>query len=112
MRIVGLGALALLLALPALSQESADQRPLRTPRVFNPVQCHHYRHQADERRDVEPTPAPRWMMDYDMEPSIARSDSFDVHTYELTLDVTDYSYQLLDAHAAIELEVVLSLIHI
>ena len=45
-------------------------------------------------------------MNYDMEPSIARSDSFDVHTYELTLDVTNYSYQLLDAHAAIELEVV------
>ena len=88
---------------------SCPKNPLtslfRTPRVFNPVQCHHYRHQADERRDVEPTPAPRWMMNYDMEPSIARSDSFDVHTYELTLDVTDYSYQLLDAHAAIELEV-------
>ena len=46
------------------------------------------------------------MMNYDMEPSIARSDSFDVHTYELTLHVPDYSYQHLDTHAAIQLEVV------
>jgi len=85
-----------LLAAPAGSQTESPtgegQRVFRTPRVFNPVPCHHVRHAATERADIEPTPMPRWMMNYDMEPSIARSDSFDVHTYELDLDVTNYSY--------------------
>ena len=45
------------------------------------------------------------MMNYDMEPSIARSDSFDISTYELELDVTEYTYQQLSAHARIEMEV-------
>ena len=44
-------------------------------------------------------------MNYDMEPSIARSDSFDISTYELELDVTEYTYQQLSAHARIEMEV-------
>ena len=38
---------------------------------------------------------------YDMGPSIARSDSFDVAHYELFLDVTEYAGQSLDAHATI-----------
>ena len=42
---------------------------------------------------------------YDMGPSIARSDSFDVQHYELFLDVTDYAGQFLDAHATIEFSV-------
>ncbi|MFZ8836033.1 MAG: M1 family aminopeptidase [Flavobacteriales bacterium] len=89
----------------AQSQEEAPQRQLRTPRVFNPVPCHHFRAQSSDRQTEPPSAAPRWMMNYDMEPSIARSDSFDVHTYELDLDVTNYSYQLLEAHAQIELSV-------
>ena len=106
---VSLVGLTLLIA-PAQGQKElpteGGQRVLRTPRVFNPVPCHHVRHAAAERAEIEPTPAPRWMMNYDMEPSIARSDSFDVHTYELDLDVTNYSYQLLDAHAVISLSVI------
>ncbi len=42
---------------------------------------------------------------YDMGPSIARSDSFDVQHYELFLDVTDYAGQHLDAHATIDFTV-------
>lgn len=45
------------------------------------------------------------MMNYDMAPSIARSDSFNISTYELDLDVTAYTYQQLVAHATIGLEV-------
>jgi aminopeptidase N len=81
------------------------QRVLRKSRTFNPVQCHHYRQLTPERDVVKPTPQPRWMMNYDMEPSIARSDSFDISTYELELDVTEYTYQQLSAHARIEMEV-------
>jgi hypothetical protein len=40
-------------------------------------------------------------MEYDMGPSIARSDSFDVHHYHLKLDVTDYSGQSIQAEAQI-----------
>ena len=42
---------------------------------------------------------------YDMGPSIARSDSFDVQHYDLFLDVTDYGGQHLDAHATIDFTV-------
>jgi aminopeptidase N len=45
------------------------------------------------------------MMNYDMSTSIARSDSFNISTYELDLDVTAYAYQQLVAHAVIALEV-------
>ena len=34
---------------------------------------------------------------YDMGPSIARSDSFDVQHYDLTLDVTAYNQQAMSA---------------
>ena len=44
-------------------------------------------------------------MNYDMAPSIARSDSFNINTFELDLDVTAYSYQQLVAHATIALDV-------
>ena len=103
MRIVGLGALALLLALPALSQKTADQRPCARQRV-QPGAVPPLSPPATSAGTSNPRLRPG-DDEYDMN-SIARSDSFDVHKYELTLDVTDYSYQLLDAHAAIELEVV------
>lgn len=44
---------------------------------------------------------------YDMGPSIARSDSFDVAHYDLFLDVTGYNSQSLDAHASITFSVLL-----
>lgn len=84
---------------PAIGQEDADaQRPMRSPRVFNPVPCHHYR-QAQAPRPEEAPVAPRWMMNYDMSASIARSDSFDVATYALDLDVTEYNLHQLVGHA-------------
>ena len=91
---------------PVSGQENMDdQRPLRSPRVFNPVPCHHYRH-AQAPRTEEAPPAPRWMMNYDMSESIARSDSFDVATYALDLDVTEYNLHQLTAHATIGFNVV------
>ena len=84
------------------AQES--QRELRKPRVFQSIQCHHYRQLSPERTTVKPTPQPRWMMNYDMAPSIARSDSFNISTYELELDVTAYTYQQLVARATISME--------
>ena len=88
-----------------LTQAQEEQRTLRKPRVFEPVQCHHFRQLSPEREDVKPTPQPRWMVNYDMSHSIARSDSFNISTYELDLDVTAYAYQQLVAHAIIALEV-------
>ncbi len=87
------------------SQAQEDERTFRKPRVFQSVQCHHYRQLSPEREAVKPSPQPRWMMNYDMAPSIARSDSFNISTYELDLDVTAYTYQQLVAHATIGLEV-------
>jgi aminopeptidase N len=97
-------SLALLMA-GLLTQAQEEQRTLRKPRVFEPVQCHHFRQLSPERKDVKPTPQPRWMVNYDMSHSIARSDSFNISTYELDLDVTAYAYQQLVAHAIIALEV-------
>lgn len=97
-------SLAVLLA-GLLTQAQEEQRTFRKPRVFEPVQCHHYRQLSPEREAVKPTPQPRWMVNYDMSHSIARSDSFNISTYELDLDVTAYAYQQLVAHAVIALEV-------
>ncbi len=97
-------SLAMLVA-AITTQAQEDQRAFRKPRVFEPVQCHHYRQLSPEREDIKPTPQPRWMMNYDMSTSIARSDSFNISTYELDLDVTAYAYQQLVAHAVIALEV-------
>ena len=70
-------------------------RAVRTP--FLVQGCHAVGCTHDE-------PAARGFLpvdNYDMGPSIARSDSFDVAHYELFLDVTDYAGQSLDAHATI-----------
>ena len=45
------------------------------------------------------------MENYDMGPSIARSDSFDVQHYDLTLDVTGYNQQSMVGHAVIDFDV-------
>jgi hypothetical protein len=44
---------------------------------------------------------------YDMGPSIARSDSFDVVHYDLELDVTGYATQSMVGHATIDFQVLL-----
>ena len=45
------------------------------------------------------------MMNYDMSESIARSDSFDLATYTLDLDVTEYNLHQLSGRATIAFEV-------
>ena len=79
-------------SLPRLHEHA---RTVRTP--FLVQGCHAVGCAHDE-------PAARGFLpvdNYDMGPSIARSDSFDVAHYELFLDVTDYAGQSLDAHATI-----------
>ena len=94
-----------LLGVTSIGQaQDSEQRTFRTPRVFQPVPCHHYRH-ANAPRPSETPPAPRWMMNYDMSESIARSDSFDLATYTLDLDVTEYNLHQLSGRATIAFEV-------
>jgi aminopeptidase N len=93
---------ALLIASGSLLAQNASlarlhehARAVRTP--FLVQGCHAVGCTHDE-------PATRGFLpvdNFDMGPSIARSDSFDVAHYELFLDVTDYAGQSLDAHATI-----------
>ena len=62
--------------------------------------CHHAQSHNDRPADI-----PERFLNYDMSASIARSDSFDISGYELTLDLTDYSGQTLAGHARIGLTV-------
>lgn len=71
----------------------------RTPRVFFPQGCH------NGHRPFPDAPVNDRFLNYDMSESIARSDSFDVHSYEVSLDVTEYNLQQITAHARIALEV-------
>ena len=75
----------------------------RTPRTPFLVQgCH------AECTDQLPQASERGFLpanNYDMGPSIARSDSFDVHHYELFLDLTSYSQQSMEALAVIDFQV-------
>ena len=50
------------------------------------------------------------MQNYDMEPSIARSDTFDIIHYNVDLDVTQYTNQYMKAHCGIELNVIESVV--
>ena len=78
------------------------QSPLRTtPPHVHHIMCHHGRHHA-ERPDIA---VPERFQNYDMSGSIARSDSFDISGYELTLDLTDYNGQTIEGHARIGLTV-------
>ena len=75
----------------------------RTPRTPFLVQgchaeCHDQHAQASERAFLPAN-------NYDMGPSIARSDSFDVQHYELFLDLTSYSQQSMEALAVIDFQV-------
>lgn len=74
-----------------------DSTAMRTPRVFFPQGCHN---------GHRPIPAVNErFLNYDMTASIARSDSFDVHSYEVDLDVTEYNLQQIEAHARMALTV-------
>jgi aminopeptidase N len=64
--------------------------------------CHHARSHSERPADID---IPARFLNYDMSASIARSDSFDISGYELTLDLTDYSGQTLTGHARIGLTV-------
>ena len=91
-------ALVALLSTGALTAQ--DTLFHRTPRVFFPQGCHNG-HRPIPDGDLDPR-----FVNYDMTQSIARSDSFDVHHYEVTLDVTEYNLQQLQGHARIDLTVV------
>ena len=46
------------------------------------------------------------MQNYDMEPSIARSDTFDIQHFDVDLDVTQYNLQQITAHTGIHLNII------
>ena len=46
------------------------------------------------------------MQNYDMEPSIARSDTFDIQHFDVDLDVTQYNLQQITAHTGILLNII------
>ena len=70
------------------------------PRVYSPIGCkymdvpgHIHQHKVVANN-------------YDMEPSIARSDTFDIVNYDITLDVTQFNEQFLSACCGIEVHVI------
>lgn len=70
------------------------------PRVFNPIGCKYTDVLGHEhQRKVVAN-------NYDMEPSIARSDTFDIAHFDVDLDVTRYTQQQLYAHCGISLNIV------
>ena len=95
----------LLVALSSAAQTSSiprlhdHERTVRTP--FLAQGCHALgcTHHAPATRAFMPVD------NYDMGPSIARSDSFDVAHYDLVLDVTDYAGQSMQALATIDFTV-------
>lgn len=100
--LLSLGVAAVFNVQAALSQESSPpigevqeqiEAGLRT-RPQRDLTTHHC-HGSHQHAGVSER------MEYDMGPSIARSDSFDVHHYHLKLDVTDYSGQSIQAEAQI-----------
>lgn len=72
----------------------------RVVRDFSHNGCHQQHASAQHAGAQQPARAA-----YDMAPSIARSDSFDVQHYHLKLDVTDYSGHTIQGHAAIDFSV-------
>lgn len=68
-------------------------------RVFKPMGCKDLTGHAHEGKKLLP------VVNYDMTESISRSDTFDIHHYEVDLDVTDYSGASMQAHCAIDLSI-------
>ncbi|MDG2425924.1 MAG: M1 family aminopeptidase [Flavobacteriales bacterium] len=98
----------LLLATQLTGQSAAiDSLPLlrtTTPRDFTTHHCHGA-HGSHATHGANNAPHTATRAEYDMGPSIARSDSFDVISYRLELDVTDYGGQTLEAKATIEVDI-------
>jgi aminopeptidase N len=95
--------LALAVFLPSLlsGQTDSTSRFRRTLPHEHHILCHHV--QGGERPEF--SEIPDRFLNYDMSGSIARSDTFDIASYELTLDVTDYLGSTLTGHARIALTV-------
>lgn len=86
----------------AMSQTDSIPAHRTTPPHVHHILCHHA--QGHERPDY--LEVPQRFQNYDMTTSIARSDSFDISGYTLTLDLTDYAGQTLQGEALIALNVV------
>ena len=69
-------------------------------RVFTPIGC-----KNTDMPGHEHTPKVV-MQNYDMEPSIARSDTFDIQHFDVDLDVTQYNLQQITAHTGILLNII------
>ena len=85
-----------------MSQTDSIPAHRTTPPHVHHILCHHA--QGHERPDH--LEVPQRFQNYDMTTSIARSDSFDISGYTLTLDLTDYVGQTLQGEALIALNVV------
>ena len=70
------------------------------PRVYKPIGCKYTDVPGHEHFGK------KIIQNYDMEPSIARSDTFDIVHYNVDLDVTQYTNQYMKAHCGIELNVI------
>ena len=71
------------------------------PRVYKPLGCKY--------TDVPGHSHEKKVLgggNYDMEPSIARSDTFDIVHYDVDLDVTEYNVQNITARCGIELSII------
>ena len=65
------------------------------PRVYKPIGCKYTDVPGHEHFGK------KIIQNYDMEPSIARSDTFDIVHYNVDLDVTQYTNQYMKAHCGI-----------
>lgn len=71
------------------------------PRVYKPLGCRY--------TDVPGNAHEKKILgggNYDMEPSIARSDTFDIAHYDVYLDVTEYNLQNITARCGIDLNII------
>lgn len=91
-------ALAALLAwtgaIPGFAQEEDGPKP----RVFRPMPCHPYHGPRAGAAQAK-------LLNYDMTSSIARSDTFDILSYHIELDVTQDEIQWVKGHTTLSLVV-------
>ena len=82
---------------PGFAQEEDGPKP----RVFKPMPCHPYH---GPRAGVAGA-AQAKLLNYDMTSSIARSDTFDILSYHIELDVTQDEIQWVEGHTTLSLVV-------
>jgi len=70
------------------------------PRIYKPIGCKYTDVPGHEHFGK------KIIQNYDMEPSIARSDTFDIVHYNVDLDVTQYTNQYVEARCGINLNVI------